>query len=51
MPWPADRYAICDEYPSGQPVPTQTLDPDAARHLRMVAEALGDRPDEASEAE
>jgi GntR family transcriptional regulator len=38
--WPADRYAIYDEYPSGQPVPTQTLDPDAERHLRVVSEAL-----------
>jgi DNA-binding GntR family transcriptional regulator len=49
--WPADRYAIYDEYPSGQPVPTQTLDPDAARHLRMVTEALGDHPKESAEAE
>jgi DNA-binding GntR family transcriptional regulator len=47
--WPADRYAIYDEYPSGQPVPTQTLDPDAARHLRMVTEALGNHPGETAE--
>ncbi len=47
--WPADRYAIYDEYPSGQPVPTQTLDADAARHLRMVTEALGDRAEGATE--
>jgi DNA-binding transcriptional MocR family regulator len=39
--WPADRYAIYDEYPSGQPVPTQVLDPEEARHLRMVTEAGG----------
>ncbi len=49
--WSADRYAIYDEYPSGQPVPTQTLDPEAARHLRMVTDALGDRPEEATEPE
>ncbi len=38
--WPADRYAIYDEYPSGQPVPTQALDPDAERHLRVVTEEV-----------
>jgi DNA-binding GntR family transcriptional regulator len=49
--WPADRYAIYDEYPSGQPVPTQALDPEDARHLRMVTEAVNDSraPDEPSE--
>lgn len=47
--WPADRYAIYDEYPSGQPVPTQPLDPDAERHLRMVSEAGGGDPGRAAE--
>ncbi len=46
--WPADRYAIYDEYPSGQPVPTQALDPDAERHLCMVTEAALDEPEETS---
>ena len=36
--WPADRYAIYDEYPSGQPVSTQALDSDDERHLRVVTE-------------
>ncbi len=49
--WPADRYAIYDEYPSGQPVPTQTLDPDAERHLRVVTEALRDGPAQSAEPE
>ena len=39
--WPADRYAIYDEYPSGQPVPTQVVDPEAERRLRMVTEEMG----------
>ncbi len=47
--WPADRYAIYDEYPSGQPVPTQTLDPDAERHLRMVTDAAHGEPDGSAE--
>jgi GntR family transcriptional regulator len=46
--WPADRYAIYDEYPSGQPVPTQALDPDAERQLCMVTEAALDEPEETS---
>lgn len=49
--WPADRFAIYDEYPSGQPVPAQVLDPDAERHLRIVTEALGDRPEETADPE
>src|SRR6266702_8594055 len=49
--WPADRYAIYDEYPSGQPVPTQVLDPEDARHLRMVTEAAQGEPEEPSEPE
>ncbi len=47
--WPADRYAIYDEYPSGQPIPTQALDPDADRHLRMVTEARGGDSEPAAE--
>jgi DNA-binding GntR family transcriptional regulator len=43
--WPADRYAIYDEYPSGQPVPTQTQDAEDSRHLRMVTEAAQGEPD------
>jgi GntR family transcriptional regulator len=46
--WPADRYAIFDEYPSGQPVPTEALDPEAERHLRMVTEAAQGEPEEPS---
>jgi DNA-binding GntR family transcriptional regulator len=46
--WPADRYAIYDEYPSGQPVPTRVLDPEDARHLRTVEEAANRGPDERS---
>jgi hypothetical protein len=44
--WPANRYAIYDEYPSGQPVATQALNSDAERHLRMVTEELRGEPEE-----
>ncbi len=51
VPLLAMLLASSDEYPSGQPVPTQTLDPDAARPPRMVREAVHGEPEDSSEPE